>query len=138
MTTPCSISDTYQVCGHYLSVPGTINGICLSSLNRYFHIPPQEAYAHFRFYLTPQPGTVRVEWRDLPRVVRVTRIEDTERVPAINHELLYLAYKALLSHFALADSKVLYVELCEGPHDKDCNTLPESVQYPHIGEPVKI
>ena len=134
MATPFSISDTYQVCGNYLTARGSNTDICTVSLGRYFPIPQQGAYAHFRFYLNPQPGTVRVEWRDLKYMVRVTRIENTEGVPAISHQLLSRTSRALLSHFALAGSKVLYVELCEGPHDKDCNTLPDTVQYPHIGD----
>ena len=135
MTTPCSISDTYQVLGDYLKVPGIDNYVCITSLERYFHIPPRGTYVHFRFYATAQPGTVRVELTDRPRTIRVG---EAGGGGATLHQLLEDAYYTLRDQFTIAKTQALYVELYEGPHDMDCNTLPESVQYPHIGEPVKI
>lgn len=134
MTAPVSISDTYQIDEYYLQGPGTNSYLCLAELGKYFAIPAKGAYSHFRFYQTDQPGTIRVDlvdWVGQPCMVLVLA-GNTNCGKWVSHQLPTAVYCSLLNHFASANTRVLYVELCEGPFDKDCNTLPESVQYPHV------
>ena len=133
MPAPFSISDTYEVFHHYLVGPGSNHCICIKAVRRYFNVPQEGSYVHFRVYLTAQPGTVRVGLEDDQRIMRIGEGDE-----ATSQGLLPAAHYALMAHFTMAKAQVLYVELCEGPFDKDCNTLPESVQYPHIEDPVRI
>ena len=130
MPAPFSMSETYQIWGNYLRTPARNWDLCVAELQTYFVIPPQDEYVHFRFYTTPQPGTVR-----LGRSTYALMVLVGERMDSVI--LTFRIYYTLQTHFALAKTQVLYVALCEGPFDRDCNTLPDTVQYPHITDPIR-